>query len=84
MSGASAKGIDVRIVANTQLMEIFATSGDAQRAAAIANKVIQQLEMQINECIGEESRTCSGPFPQLVADSDILLTRYCLLEVKHG
>lgn len=39
--------IDVRIVSNTQLMEISATSSDAQQAAVIANEIVRQLEMQV-------------------------------------
>jgi len=41
------EGIDVRIVVDTQLMEISATSSDAQQAAAIANEIVRQLERQI-------------------------------------
>jgi capsule polysaccharide export protein KpsE/RkpR len=41
------EGIDVRIVGNTQLMEISATSSDAQQAAAIANEIVRQLEMRV-------------------------------------
>lgn len=41
------EGIDVRIVGDTQLMEISATSSDAQQAAAIANEIVRQLERQV-------------------------------------
>ena len=41
------QGIDVRIVGSTHLIEISATSSDAQQAAAIANEIVRQLEMQV-------------------------------------
>jgi capsular polysaccharide biosynthesis protein len=45
--GELQKAIDARVIGDTQMMEISATSCDPEQAAAIANEVVRQLETQI-------------------------------------
>ncbi len=55
--------VDVRSVRDTQLMEIAVTSGDPNRAAAIANEVARQLALQplpLTGGIDETERSFQG------------------------
>lgn len=53
--------IDVRIVGNTQMLEISATSSDPQQAAVIANEVVRQLEAQISAASTENEYSLPLP-----------------------
>jgi capsular polysaccharide biosynthesis protein len=78
------EGIDVRIVGNTQLMEISATSGDAQQAAAIANEIVRQLEMQVTATsTGEDDLPLEEKLVQIqahisAAEAELISLNYAL------
>lgn len=82
------EGTDVRIVADTQLMEISATSGDAQQAAAIANEIVRQLQMQVTAAsTGKDDLPLEEELAQMqarisAAEAELLSLNYALANYR--
>lgn len=82
------EGIDVRIVGDTQLMEISATSSDAQQAAAIANEIVRQLEIQVTATsTGEDDLPLEEKLVQMearisAAEAELITLNYLLANYR--